>query len=115
MVRGERVLNIQTTEDFDKWLRKLRDLQAKMRIVRYFERIQTGDEITGDYKLVRPKIIEVRFDFGHGYRVYLTQEGSELVLLLVGGDKSTQSRDIDKAERLAKEWREGRGNEDKRI
>lgn len=99
------MLTILTTEEFDKWLRRLKDLQAKMRIVRYFERVQTGGAITGDYKLVRPRIVEVRFDFGHGYRVYLTQEGNELILLLLGGDKSSQNRDIDKAERLAKEWR----------
>lgn len=103
------MLTIQTTEEFDKWLRRLKDLQAKMRIVRYFEKVQAGGAIAGDFKMVRPKIVEVRFNFGHGYRVYLTQEGSELVLLLLGGDKSTQDRDIDKAERLAREWRGARG------
>lgn len=106
------MLDIRTTDEFDRWLRKLKDLQAKMRILRYFERIQLGGSITGDYKMVRPKIIEVRFDFGHGYRVYLTQEGSEVILLLVGGDKSSQRRDIDKAEKLARAWREGRSDGD---
>lgn len=72
------------TEEFDRWLRRLRDLRAKMRIVRFFERVQIGGALTGDFKMVRPKIVEVRFNFGHGYKVYLTPEGNDLVLLLLG-------------------------------
>ena len=100
-------MRILTTREYDRWMNKLRDREARYRITRYFRRLQYGAPITGDYKLVRPRVIEVRFSFGPGYRVYLTQEGKELLLLLLGGDKSTQSRDIDRAEALAKEWREG--------
>ena len=70
--------------------------------------------MVGDFKMVRPRIIEVRFDFGHGYRVYLTQEGEEILLLLVGGNKSSQDKDIDKAVEIARRWREER-DEDARV
>ena len=96
---------IRTTKEYERWIRKLKDLQAELRITRYFDRVARGHALTGDFKMVRPGVIEVRFNFGHGYRVYLTQRGKEILLLLVGGDKSTQQRDIDKAERLAKEWK----------
>ena len=56
-------------------------------------------------------VTEVRFNFGPGYRVYLTQEGDKLVLLLVGGDKSSQHRDIKKAKELAMEWRQAHENQ----
>ena len=100
-------MRVLRSDEYSHWMRNLRDNRAKVRITRYFERVQQGGELTGDYKQVRPKIIEVRFDFGPGYRVYLTQEGNELVILLIGGDKSTQDRDIDRAEIIAKAWREG--------
>lgn len=99
-------MRIRTTEEYNRWIKKLKDLQAVLRITRYFERIAQGSSLTGDFKMVRPKVIEVRFNFGRGYRVYLTQRGKEILLLLIGGDKSTQSRDIDKAVELARRWRE---------
>lgn len=108
-------MRIVTTDHYDNWIRKLRDRQGKFRIERYFERIQNGEPLFGDYKRIRPGIIEVRFDFAHGYRVYLTQEGNEVLLLLVGGDKSTQKRDIELAVRLAEEWRRERKNENVRV
>lgn len=101
-------MRVLRSDEYKRWLQKLKDRRAKARINRHFERIQQRSELTGDYKQVRPKIIEVRFDYGPGYRVYLTQEGDELVILLIGGDKSTQDRDIDRAEKIAKAWREGR-------
>lgn len=94
---------------------RLRDSRAKQRITRYFERQQFGSAITGDIKNVAPKVIEVRFHTGPGYRVYLTQEGKRLVLLLVGGDKSTQRRDIEKAKELARLWREERCYENEEV
>lgn len=103
---------IRTTKEYERWIRKLKDLQAALRITRYFDRIARGNALTGDFKMVRPRVIEVRFDFGHGYRVYLTQRGKEILLLLVGGDKPSQERDIAKAVRLANEWRE---NEDEDV
>ena len=108
-------MRVLRSDEFARWMRKLRDGQARMRINHYFERVQRGSELTGDFKVVRPKIIEVRFDFGPGYRVYLTQESGEIVILLIGGDKSTQDRDIDKAEEIAKAWRESRGNGISRV
>ncbi len=100
-------MRILTTREYDHWINRLRNREAKFRIIRYFKRLQDGASITGDFKLVRPRVIEVRFDFGPGYRVYLTQEGEDLLLLLIGGDKSTQNRDIDRAAVLAREWRGG--------
>jgi putative addiction module killer protein len=109
------LLEIETTEEYDLWMSRLRDLRAKQHITSYFERQQLGSVITGDIKQVAPKVIEVRFHIGPGYRVYLTQEERRLVLLLVGGDKSTQRRDIEKAKELAKLWREERSHENKEV
>lgn len=108
-------MRIRTTDEYDRWINKMKDLSARYRINRYFKRLADGESITGDYKMVRPHVVEVRFHFGPGYRVYLTQEGKTLVVLLLGGDKSTQSEDIDRAEELAKRWREENANEDDSV
>lgn len=106
------MIDILTTEEYDRWIGKLKDRKAKFRINRYFKRLADGGAITGDYKMVRPHLLEVRFHVGPGYRVYLTQSGRRIVVLLVGGDKSTQSADIDKSEKLCIEWRRENENED---
>lgn len=110
-VRKDGHLKILKTKEYDHWFYKLRDLNAKFHIGRYFQRVQGGDPLFGDYKSVGGKVIEVRFNYGPGYRVYLTQTGRTVVLLLLGGDKSTQKSDIQKAQKMATEWRSEHGDE----
>lgn len=92
---------IEKTESFAKWYTNLRDLKAKAAIFRRIERAENGN--LGDIKSVGGNVSEMRIDIGAGYRVYFTLRGVELVILLAGGDKSTQQADIDRAIKLAKE------------
>lgn len=79
----------------------MKDIRVRIAIVRRVERIQSGN--FGDAKSVGESVYEMRIDMGPGYRVYYTMRGNELIMLLVGGDKSTQQRDIEKAIKMAKE------------
>lgn len=90
---------IRTTPHFDAWLSGLRDRQARQRIAIRIDRLALGN--FGDVKPVGEGVSELRIDYGPGYRVYLIQRGD--VILLCGGDKTTQSRDIAWAKDLAKE------------
>lgn len=92
---------IVTTELFTKWLDKLKDTKAKISIARRIERMSTG--LFGDNKFIGDGISELRIDTGAGYRVYYTIDNNRIVILLIGGDKSTQTRDILKAKELKKE------------
>lgn len=89
------------SETFAKWLADLRDAQARARIVARLRRVTLGN--LGDWKTVGDGVSELRIDHGPGYRVYFAKRGQLVVLLLCGGDKSTQARDIATAKRLAKE------------
>jgi len=89
-----------------KWYARLKDIRAKTRIAVRIRRMQLG--LIGDAKSVGDGVSELRFDFGPGYRVYYTERGSEIVILLAGGDKSTQERDIKKAKKLAQNIEENR-------
>ena len=91
---------ILTTKKFDKWLASLRDIKAKVAIDRRIELVEAGHY--GDYKAVGDGVYELRFHLNAGYRIYFTERGDEIVFLLVGGDKSSQSRDIKKAIELSK-------------
>ena len=93
------------TERFAKWLKKLKDNIAKVAIARRIERLEKGN--FGDSKSVGNKVFELRIDVGKGYRVYFMDRSSEIIILLVGGDKNTQSDDIKAAKRLAKEYEDG--------
>lgn len=93
------MIEIRKTELFAKWLDNLRDIQAKARVLVRIERLASGN--AGDVKPVGEGISEMRINYGPGYRVYFIQRGSELIILLAGGDKSSQSRDIKSAIRLA--------------
>jgi putative addiction module killer protein len=92
---------IEKTESFAKWYTNLRDIKAKAAIFRRIERAENGN--LGDIKSVGSGVSEMRIDIGAGYCVYFTLRGGELVILLAGGDKSTQQADIDRAIKLAKE------------
>lgn len=93
------MIEIRKTEHFANWLDNLRDIQAKARVLVRIERLASGN--AGDVKPVGEGISEMRINYGPGYRVYFIQRGSELIILLAGGDKSSQSRDIKAAIRLA--------------
>lgn len=93
------MVEIRKTELFASWLDNLRDIQAKARVLVRIERLASGN--AGDVKPVGEGVSEMRISYGPGYRVYSIQRGSELIVLLAGGDKSSQSRDIKTAIRLA--------------
>ena len=104
-------LEIWTTPTYDRWFSKLRERAVRAKIAQYFDAVAALGRLKGDLKPVGNHVTEVRFNIGPGYRVYLTQEDNKLVLLLVGGDKSSQHRDIKKAMELAMEWRQGHENQ----
>jgi putative addiction module killer protein/probable addiction module antidote protein len=83
-------------------LKKLRDVRGKARIIRRLDRLAQGNP--GDVRPIGKGLSELRLDVGPGYRVYYLQDGDTLILLLCGGDKSTQQKDIDKAHELADQW-----------
>lgn len=93
------MIEIRKTDLFANWLDNLRDIQAKARVLVRIERLASGN--AGDVKPVGEGVSEMRISYGPGYRVYFIQRGSELIVLLAGGDKSSQSRDIKVAIRLA--------------
>lgn len=90
------------TETYKKWLEKLRDNVAKQNILWRIERMRNGN--FGDSKSVGDGVFELRINVGKGYRVYFTNDGKEIVILLIGGDKSTQENDIKKAKKMAKDF-----------
>lgn len=94
------MIEIRKTEVFAKWLDGLRDLRARARIQARIERLAMGNP--GDVSPVGEGVSELRLDYGPGYRVYYKKRGRRLIILLAGGDKSTQAKDIKKALRLAR-------------
>lgn len=89
---------------FDRWLRKLKDRRAAARVQVRIDRLALGN--LGDVKAVGDGISELRIDYGPGYRIYyLRDEGDRIVVLLCGGDESTQRKDIEQAHNLAADWR----------
>jgi putative addiction module killer protein len=95
---------IYTTEVFDTWFESLVDKQTARRIQARIDRVEEGN--FGDHKTVGAGVSEMRIHFGPGYRVYFAQRGLLIVLLLVGGDKSTQAKDIKAAIKLNREIKE---------
>ena len=92
---------IEKTVEFDKWLRKLKDLRAKAKILFRIQKIET-DEHFGDCEPVGDGIRELKIDYAKGYRVYFKESDGKIIILLIGVDKSTQQRDIDKAKEILK-------------
>ena len=93
---------IKETDTFSKWLLKLKDIRAKVAIIRRIKRVKDGN--FGDHKPVGEGVSELRLTIGPGYRVYYTHKNDEIIVLLIAGDKSSQSKDIEKAKVLAKEY-----------
>lgn len=94
------MIEIRKTEVFTSWLDGLRDMQARLRVLVRLERLAGGNP--GDVKPVGEGVSELRIDHGPGYRVYFTQRGSKLVVLLAGGAKRSQAKDIQTAIELAR-------------
>lgn len=92
---------ILTTDSFDEWFASLRDKRAVMRIQARIDRAEDGN--FGDCEPVGEGVSEMRIHYGPGYRVYFTQRGLEIVILLAGGDKSTQPKDIKAAINIARQ------------
>jgi len=97
---------IEKTDEFDKWLRKLKDIRAKTKILFRIQRIEQYGNF-GDCEPVGEGISELRVHYSKGYRVYLKEYGEKIVLLLNGGDKSTQQKDIAKAKQIWSDYKEG--------
>ncbi|MFZ1730527.1 MAG: type II toxin-antitoxin system RelE/ParE family toxin [Bacteroidota bacterium] len=95
------MLEIRKTDTFAEWLDNLRDLRARARVLVRIERLTSGNY--GDVAPVGEGVSEMRIDYGPGYRVYFTMIGTAVVILLAGGDKSTQRSDIRKAINLARQ------------
>lgn len=91
----QRYVTSDGTIPFDEWYNSLRDRKAQAKIKLRLERVALGN--LGDYRSVGEGVCELRINYGSGYRVYFGQIGSTLVILLCGGDKSTQQNDIQKA------------------
>ncbi len=98
------MLEIIKSATFDTWLRSLRDRQARARIEVRIRRLSLGNP--GLSRALKDGLFELKVDYGPGYRVYYTFKNQTLVLLLCGGDKSTQQDDIKLATRIAKQWDE---------
>ena len=94
------MVEIRKTETFAKWLDGLDDIRARARILVRIERLAAGN--LGDVKPVGEGVSELRIDYGPGYRVYYKKQGRSVVILLAGGNKRTQSRNIKTALRLAR-------------
>jgi len=94
------VIEIRQTNEFASWIDGLRDIRGRARIQARIERMALGN--TGDCKSVGGGVSELRIDCGPGYRVYFARQGHQIVILLAGGDKSSQTKDIRTALRLAR-------------
>ena len=104
------MIEIRKTDTFARWIDGLRDLRTRARIQARIERLATGH--AGDVQPVGEGVSELRIDYGPGYRVYLRKRGRSLIILLAGGDKGSQSRDIRTALRLARNPQEKIDDED---
>ncbi len=93
------MIEIRKTDTFAKWIDSLRDIKARARILVRIERLSLGNP--GDVKPVGKGVSELRIDYGSGYRVYYKKVGQAVIVLLAGGDKRTQAKDIKTVQRLA--------------
>ncbi len=98
------MIEVLRSSTFDRWLSRLADARARAKIQVRLDRLELGN--FGDVKALGDGISELKVDYGPGYRVYFTRRGARVVLLLCGGDKSTQSRDIAAAKAIAAQFKE---------
>jgi len=91
---------------FDRWFSQLKDQRAVARVLVRINRLAAGNP--GDVKPVGQGVSELRIPYGPGYRIYYLHDGDQVILLLTGGDKSTQAADIRQAHQIAADWRRGR-------
>lgn len=96
------MIEVRRTEEFSRWLHRLRDANAVARVLGRIRRMEGGN--LGDVQSVGKSVFEMRIDYGPGYRVYYVQRGNALVILLCGGDKRTQREDIKRAQKLAETY-----------
>jgi putative addiction module killer protein len=96
------MIAVRQTREFRAWMTDLRDRAAKPAILRRIDRLARGNP--DDAKPIGEGVSEMRIHFGPGYRVYFVERGLQLVVLLCGGDKSSQGKDIEKAKALARAW-----------
>ena len=92
---------LEKTTEFDKWLRKLNDLKAKAKILFRLQKLEKNEHF-GDCEAVGEGIRELKINYAKGYRVYFKETDGKIIILLIGGDKSSQQRDIEKAKNI---WR----------
>jgi putative addiction module killer protein len=97
-------VQVRRTEEFAAWLSGLRDKQGRAKILVRIDRLEDGNP--GKTRSVGAGVVEMKIDFGPGYRVYYIQRGQLIILLLCGGEKSTQANDIKRAKSLAGQWDE---------
>jgi putative addiction module killer protein len=95
------MIEVRQTEEFSRWLHRLKNSDAASRIIARLRRMELGNP--GDAKSVGRGVMEMRIDYGAGYRLYYVRRGEKLVILLCGGDKRTQRKDVERALRLAEE------------
>ena len=90
------MFTIEKTIEFDKWLRKLNNITAKAKILFRIQKLEK-EEHYGDWNTIGNGIKELKINYAKGYRIYFTEKDGKIILLLIGGDKSTQQKDIEKA------------------
>jgi putative addiction module killer protein len=101
------MIEFKQTETFRKWRVRLKDGRIRALIASRLDRLAFGN--AGDVKPVGHGISELRIDYGPGYRIYFQKQGNTIIILLCGGDKNTQTKDIQTAKRLAAEWSKENG------
>ncbi len=94
------MIEVRQTDEYESWFEGLRDREARFRIIARIRRLSLGN--LGDVKPVGDGVSELRIAYGPGYRIYIKQQGDTLIVLLAGGDKSSQKRDIERAKQLAR-------------
>jgi putative addiction module killer protein len=94
------MIEIRQTDEYESWFESLRDREARFRIITRIRRLSLGN--LGDVKPVGEGVSELRITYGPGYRIYIKQQGDTLIVLLAGGDKSSQKRDVERAKQLAR-------------
>ena len=95
------MIEIRQTDEYESWFERLRDREVRFRIIARIRRLSLGN--LGDVKPVGEGVSELRITFGPGYRIYIKQQGETLIVLLAGGDKSSQKRDVERAKQLARD------------